>query len=92
MHRRNLADALQEHFDADPELARVVARSAGDLADAGRYREDVGVALTPDRVVEELAEAPDDSNLIERWNWWIGALSLAYGGYDQFLVQPLADE
>lgn len=87
MNRPTLAEALADEFDADGDVCRVVARMAGDLADAGRYREDVGEALTPDLVVDELRDAPDCYDLVERWNWWVGSLSLAYGGYDRFVVR-----
>jgi hypothetical protein len=66
---------------------RVVARQAGDLADAGRYAADKGVALTPQAIVENLADAPDDHGLVERWNWWMGALDVAHGEYGRFSVR-----
>lgn len=87
MHRRKLATALQEHFDGDARSCRVVARQAGDLSDAGTYREDAGEALTPELVIEQLGDAPDDGDVVERWNWWIGALELAYGGYERYVVR-----
>ena len=36
--------------------------------------------------------APDDHGLVERWNWWMGALELAYGGYRQFGVNRYASD
>ncbi|GAB3679379.1 hypothetical protein GCM10028857_00680 [Salinarchaeum chitinilyticum] len=87
MERPDLADALEEAFDADSDAARVVARAAGDLEDAGTYREDVGVELDVELIVTELADAPEGMELLERWNWWIGSLDLAFDGYDRFLVR-----
>jgi hypothetical protein len=87
VNRRDLADALQDAYDADPDQARVVARAAGDLVDAGSYREDVGAQLDVDVIVRELADAPEEKDLVERWNWWIGSLDLAYDGYGRFLVR-----
>ncbi|AGN02232.1 hypothetical protein L593_11435 [Salinarchaeum sp. Harcht-Bsk1] len=86
MHRPELASDLQSAFDADPDVARVVARAAGDLSDSGAYRDDVGSAIDGTLIVAELQDAPADSDLVERWNWWIGSLELAYGDYEQFLV------
>lgn len=87
MDRPALADRLVEAFDADPETARAVARAAGDLRDDGRYRDDVGSALEPTVIVSELRDAPGGSDLAERWNWWIGSLDVAFGGYGQFFVR-----
>lgn len=83
---------LKQAFGGTESQRRVVARAAGDLADSGRYREDNGAALTPQRIVDELADAPDDHDLVERWNWWVGALGVAYGGYDEFLVRRVPEE
>jgi hypothetical protein len=74
-------------FDGDPDARRVVARQACDLADSGRAREDLGVELTVETVVDELRDAPDDHSLVERWNWWIGSLELSHGGYERFRVR-----
>ncbi|WP_049922210.1 hypothetical protein [Halopiger djelfimassiliensis] len=74
---------LREAFDATPGQSRVVVRQAVDLADSGRYETDVGTALTADVVIDELSDAPDGTPP-ERWNWWIGSLEIAYGGYGQF--------
>ena len=76
--------ALARFGGTEPER-RTVARQAVDLADAGRYRRDSGRRLTVDLLVDELADAPDGSPA-DRWNWWIGVLSLAYGGYEPFAV------
>jgi hypothetical protein len=77
----------QAHAESTVGERRVVARAAGDLADSGRFTEDRGVALTPQAVVEELSEAPDEMALVERWNWWMGSMDLAHGGYERFRVR-----
>ena len=79
---QRLADA----FGGNAGARRVVARQARDLADSGQFRADMGRELTASAVVENLGDAPDDLSLPERWNWWVGALELAYGGYDRFRV------
>lgn len=80
-----LVDALARFGGTEAER-RTVARQAVDLADSGRYRADSGRRLTVDLIVEELADAPDRSPA-DRWNWWIGVLSVAYGGYEAFAVR-----
>ncbi|QKY20077.1 hypothetical protein B4589_006675 [Halolamina sp. CBA1230] len=80
-----LVVALDRFGGSEPER-RTVARQAADLADSGRYRRDSGRALTPDLIVDELADAPDGSPA-DRWNWWIGVLAVAYGGYEGFAVR-----
>lgn len=92
MNRDVLETLLARHFpESDAAERRVVARQAGDLADAERYAVDAGVALGPDAVVEGLRDAPDDFGLVERWNWWVGALEVAHGGYDAFRVRRWAE-
>jgi len=88
LDREALARALGEAFAPAPGERRVVVRQAGDLADSGRYERDAGAPLTPDLVVRNLRDAPDD-RLPERWNWWMGALELAYGGYAGFQVHAV---
>jgi hypothetical protein len=84
-------EALATAFDAtDPEV-RVVARQARDLAATGRYPDDTGRDLTPAVVVEHLSDAPDDG-LSSKWNWWLGSLELAYGGYTAFGVRAVGRE
>ncbi|MFB6200621.1 MAG: hypothetical protein ABEI98_01275 [Halorhabdus sp.] len=90
MDRQRLTERLTERFDADPARARVVARAAGDLADSGRYAADFQTSLTIDVVLANLRDAPDDSTVDERWNWWMGALELSHGGYSQFDVRQSA--
>ena len=89
----------QTYPESNVAERRVVARSAGDLADSGRYAADKGVELTPQHIVDQLADAPDEHpqggspterervGLVERWNWWMGALDTAHGGYDRFTVR-----
>ena len=89
-----LERALTAAFDPAPAPGerRVVVRAARDLDDAGVYERDAGRPLTSDLIVAELADAPD-GRLPERWNWWLGALELAYAsGYDAFGVQAVERE
>lgn len=81
-----LASSLRERFDGTESGARVVARQAVDLSDSGRYETDTGFELTERVVLEELADAPDES-IPDRWNWWMGSLEIAYGGYEEFGVR-----
>lgn len=85
-----LAAALERFGGSDAER-RVVARQARDLADSGKLDEDRGTPLTVATVVEELEDAPHGGP-VERWNWWLGALSLAYGGYEPFGVRRVPDD
>lgn len=87
MDRDRLEAALVDRYDADDAIASVVARQARDLADAGQYATDLETELTVEAVLENLDDAPDDHDLIERWNWWLGALELSHGGYDRFSVR-----
>lgn len=82
-----LADALAT-FDGTSGERRAVARAARDLADDGRLAADRGVepAVTAETVVRELRQAPDGGPS-ERWNWWVGSLDVAYGGYRAFAVR-----
>lgn len=81
-----LADRLRGAFGGTDGQSRTVARQAADLDDAGRYAADIGHELTNDVVLEELADAPDGEPA-DRWNWWMGSLELAYGGYERFGVR-----
>jgi len=86
--RERLDHALERAFGGGEGERRAVVRAAGDLADSGRLAADRGSALTVSTVVAELADAPDGSSVSERWNWWIGALAVAYGdAYAQFGVR-----
>jgi len=75
-----------EAFGGDDAERRVVARHARDLSDSGRYSDDAGLALTAEHVVVQLADAPDGGP-VDRWNWWIGSLEVAYGGYAEFQIR-----
>ncbi|MFB6172772.1 MAG: hypothetical protein ABEJ23_09580 [Haloarculaceae archaeon] len=92
MDRTELERELTEAFEGDDATLRVVSRQARDLADSGKYEADQGADLTVDVVVSNLSDAPDDAPLAERWNWWIGSLDIAHGGYEPFRVQPWALE
>ena len=81
---RRLADA----FDGDQDALPVISRQARDLADSGRLARDLGVTLEPADIVGHLEDAPDDHDLVERWNWWVGSLEMSYGGYQRFRVRP----
>lgn len=82
-----LARTLGDRFGGTDGERRVVVRQATDLADAGAHERDRGVPLTEAEIVSNLADAPADSSLVDRWNWWMGALEAAYGGYEQFQVR-----
>lgn len=92
MDATRLDDALRETFDSAAADRRVVVRQATDLAAAGKAEADRGVALSIAGIVDNLQDAPDGADLVDRWNWWLGALELAYGGYQQFTVQARADD
>lgn len=87
MNRELLDLRLEKVFGGSAAERRVVVRQAGDLHDAGRFEETHGEELSVNTIVANLSEAPDSSGLVERWNWWIGALELAYGDYDRFRIR-----
>jgi hypothetical protein len=90
----NAADlevAFDQRFDATPEERRVVARQARDLVVSGKAEADRGSPVTIDVILDNLEDAPEGSSLPERWNWWMGALEVAYGGYRQFQVTAVRD-
>jgi len=91
MDREVLMLHLRQAFGGTAAERRTVARSAGDLADAGKLSEDLGVELAADVVVEHLSDAPEESPA-SRWNWWMGALEASHGGYRQFRVTAWAEE
>lgn len=92
MNSSKLNDALHEAFDGTAADRRVVVRQATDLAAAEQSLTDRGVELTVEEIVSNLNDAPARSDLVERWNWWLGALDIAYGGYQQFTAQTRADD
>ena len=92
MDATHLDDALREAFDSAAADRRVVIRQATDLAAIGKAEADRGVALSVDDIIDNLQDAHDGTDLVDRWNWWLGALDLAYGGYQQFTVQARADD
>ena len=82
-------DALRsrlDRFGGEEDERRAVARMARDLADDGRYGADAGAPLTADLVVEHLADA-SEGGPVDRWNWWLGSLEVAYGDYREFQVR-----
>lgn len=87
MDRQELERALCEAFDAD-ELAAVVARQAGDMAEGEQFESDFDAALTVETIIENLRDAPAEYTLAQRWNWWLGALDISHGGYARFSVRP----
>ncbi|MFB6168576.1 MAG: hypothetical protein ABEJ43_06990 [Haloferacaceae archaeon] len=86
----SLASAL-ERFGGTAAERQVVARQARDLADAGALERDRGHPLTAETVVDELADAPSGGPA-DRWNWWVGALDVAYGGYARFGVRQYGED
>jgi hypothetical protein len=74
-------ETLADAFDAPSGERRAVARMACDLAATDRYGEVTDHELTPDVVVTNLQDAPDDE-LASKWNWWLGALEIAFGRRD----------
>jgi len=84
--KAQLESVFARQFD-DSEAKRVaVARQAGDLLDSKQLIDDLGTQPTPEQLCEHLSDAPDGYTLAERWNWWIGSLELAFGGYLEFRV------
>ncbi len=81
-----LEGRLRDAFGGTDGGSRVVARQAVDLADSGQYQADLGFELTNDIVIDELSDARTGSPP-DRWNWWIGSLELAFGGYRQFGIR-----
>jgi hypothetical protein len=86
-----LDDALESAFGGEPGERRAVVRAARDLADSGQFRADRGDRLDVEGILEELRDAPDGGPA-DRWNWWMGALDVAYGGYADFGVDRYRTE
>lgn len=87
MDPEDLREELQRQFDASERAVRVVTRQACDLADSGRIENDLGSPLTVTALCTHLADAPDEYTLVQRWNWWLGSLEFAFGGYLEFLIR-----
>ncbi|WP_138796535.1 hypothetical protein [Halostella sp. PRR32] len=85
MEREVLMLHLRQAFGGTPAERRAVARAATDLTDSEQFEADRGDELTPEIIVENLADCREGTPA-ERWNWWMGALEAAYGGYEQFVV------
>lgn len=88
MDRERLVEQLETEFCGNEAARRAVSRQARDMADSGRIEEELGYELTADAVVEQLADAPAEYGLVERWNWWVGSLELSHGNYQRFRVRP----
>jgi len=91
VNRARLEAQLRNAFAPAPGALRVVVRQVMDLTESGQYAKDTGSELTVSELVEHLADAPDEQ-LVDRWNWWLGSLELAYGNYAVFEVRRWADE
>jgi len=87
-----LTHTLRQEFGGTEAELRVVTRQIMDLVDSGQTVSDRGAELTVEEIVSHLQDAPDGLDLIERWNWWMGALDVAYGGYERFSVRFVRDE
>lgn len=81
--------ALAERFGGTDAERRVVVRQARDLADSGKIERDRDTPLTIPEILDNLADAPEGDSLASRWNWWLGALEVAYGGYADFQVRAV---
>ena len=92
MDRQRLEGALEREFGGTTAELLAVSRAAQDLADSGRRSHDRGHALTVPGVIDHLEDAPEGSSIVDRWNWWLGALDVAYGGYDYFTVRFVEDD
>ena len=88
MDRERLVSELEANFGGTATIRRAVSRQAQDLADSGQIETDMQYRLTADAVVANLADAPEEYTLVERWNWWMGSLDLAFGEYHHFHVRP----
>jgi hypothetical protein len=86
--REHLIERLKTEFCGNEDGRRAVSRQARDLADSGRIEAELGYELTAETVVSNLADAPAEYGLVERWNWWIGSLELSHGNYQRFRVRP----
>lgn len=87
-------DTLREclaRFGGSAAERRAVARAARDLADDGRVARDLGAPLSVGLVVDNLADARSGGPA-DRWNWWVGSLELAFGGYRAFEVRRWPSE
>jgi hypothetical protein len=81
--------ALAERFGGTDAERRVVVRQARDLADSEKVARDRDAPLTIPEILDNLADAPEGDSLASRWNWWLGALEVAYGGYAEFQVRAV---
>ena len=84
-----MREALTERFAGSDAEYETVARQARDLGDAEKVSKDRGAQLTVDVIIRNLQDAPDELSVAERWNWLLGALEVAYGGYERFQVRTV---
>lgn len=91
MDRDELETALADRFGGSEATRRAISRQARDLSESGKFGADLNCDLTPAFVVSNLQEAPEDHDLPERWNWWMGSLELSHGRYQRFQVRTDLD-
>lgn len=82
--KEQLESEFARRFDGSEANRVAVARQASDLLDSKQLIDDLGTQPTTEQLCEHLSDAPDGYTLAERWNWWIGSLELAFGGYLEF--------
>jgi len=87
MKRQHLKQELYRQFGGTKQERTAVARMAMDLVDSGHLRDDLGSQPTVSQLCGHLSDAPDAYSLTERWNWWIGSLEIAFGGYLDFRLR-----
>lgn len=78
--------AALEQFGGSRQERLAVARQARDLYDSGKVNESIDGTMTTTFLISELSDAPSGTPA-DRWNWWIGAMNLAYGNFSQFQVR-----
>lgn len=81
-----LLEGLEAAFGGSQAERDAVARAARDLDASDQVETDTESEVTAGRVIAELEDAPDGGPA-DRWNWWIGALEIAYGGYAEYQVR-----
>ncbi len=92
MDYERLDRALNDRFGGTAPEREVLCREVRDLVDSGIAADDRGHELTVDEILTHLADAPDGTDLVEKWNWWMGALDIAYGGYERFTIRFVSEE
>lgn len=92
MDYERLDQALADRFGGTAQEREVLCREVRDLVDAAIAADDRGHELTVEEILTHLADAPDGTDLVEKWNWWMGALDIAYGGYERFTIRFVSEE